>query len=38
MNFTTTLVIPGNTYQFKIRARNIVGLSFYSSVIGVYAA
>ena len=37
-NEIVTGLTPGQTYEFKIEARNVIGLSEYSSVLTVLAA
>jgi hypothetical protein len=35
---TTVTLIPGNTYQFKVRSRNAVGFGPYSSITSILVA
>ena len=36
-SFTKTGLSGGNTYVFRVKARNIVGLSSYSTTISIIA-
>ena len=36
-SYTLTGLSEGNTYRFKVRARNVVGLSQYSTVFSIVA-
>ena len=38
LTYIATQLTPGLTYSFKVQARNILGLSDYSSVISILAA
>ena len=38
LSYTALSLTPGNTYQFKVEARNIYGFSAFSSAVSILAA
>ncbi len=38
LSYTVTSLIQGQTYQFKVQARNVYGFSEYSNIVPILTA